>query len=63
MTPYVSMISFLDRYQFIQSLKENGCQLNAVIFTGNNKGNHHFLWLTDLDASCDEIQSKNASVV
>jgi len=55
-----------DRYHFVQTLKDNGCQLNAVLFTfstGNNKGNYHFLWLTELDASGDEIQSKNAGVV
>jgi len=55
-----------DRYQFAQSLKENGCQLNAAVFTfstGNNKQNYHFLWLTELDAICDEIQSKNAGIV
>jgi len=35
-----------DCYHFIQNLKENGCQLDAVLFTystGNNKGNYHFL--------------------
>ena len=30
---------------------------------GNNKGNYQFLCLTEFDASCDEIQSKNAGVV
>lgn len=55
-----------DRYRFIQMLKENGCQLNSVLFTfstGNNNGNYHFLWLTDLNADGDNIQSRNASVV
>ena len=55
-----------DRYPFVESLKENGCQLNAVLFTfstGNNKGNDHFLWLTEVDASGDEIQSRNTGVV
>ena len=55
-----------DRYRFIQMLKENGCQLNSVLFTfstGNNKGNYHFLWLTDLNADGDDIQSRNTGVV
>ena len=55
-----------NRYHFVQTLKENGCQLNAILFTfstGNNKGNYHFLRLIELNANGDEIQSKNAGVV
>ena len=31
--------------------------------TGNNKGNYYFLWLTEVDASGDEIRSRNAGIV
>ena len=55
-----------DRYHFIQNLKENGCQLDAVLYTystGNNKGNYHFLWLISPDSSADEVQSQNAALI
>ena len=55
-----------DHYQFTQNLKENGCQLNTVLYTysiGDNKGIYHFLWLISPDFSADEIQLQNAALV
>ena len=55
-----------DCYHFIQNLKENDCQLDAVLYTystGNNKGNYHFLWLISPDSSADEVQSQKAALI
>ena len=54
------------RYHFIQTLKSTGCPTEAILYThntGNNKGNHHFIWLIPSDGDADEVQSRNASVV
>ena len=55
-----------DPYHFIQKLKNNGCQLDTVLYTystGNNKGNCHLLRLITLDADTNQIQSQNAALV
>ena len=51
-----------DRYHFIQKLKDNGCQLDAILYT-HSIGNYHFLWLISPDADADQIQSQNAALV
>ena len=50
-------------YHFVQTLKENGCQLIFTFNTSRHKGNYHFLWLIELNANGDEIHYTNAGVV